>query len=369
MPSNNAFMARAESTVTRVARKTSKKPKSSAKPIGIVVGSLILIVIVAAVWLTYGSGTAPSSVSTTGTSASVSTTKTLATTRVNTAITATTERISALPATPTCTGLNASQTADNNRVSAAGVKDAFYDYQFWYYPVSSQSSLSFNVVAQPKTDAYGFGPLLAVNGATAGGYWYQVGLSYNFWKYGGIHHLDGFQMFYQVYENDNAVYPYSNGSTSPINFTTLQAGNTVTLSLSFQNGNVTMQATDQQTGQSISKSYYAYGATTFIAGNPDSNTPTSLLTEWPHVLPYLCPNTTTRFVPSSGATFHGGYISTNNWNFTGYPVNEWWKPGLPGQFTMHTPVFPFTLPTNNDVYYLNYLGVGSYVESDGFFTV
>jgi hypothetical protein len=351
------------SAPVRVARRPrKKKSRSNGKTVGMLVVALVVVLAVAAAWVAYGGGSAPAPTSTTGTSA---------TTRVNTVVTAKFEPISALPLDPTCTGLNASQTADNTRVAASGLKYAYYDTQYWYYFNNNQQSVSYNVIAQPRTDTYGYGPALFVNGLTDKGYWYQAGLTYNWWRFAGKGYTKGFQMFYQVYNSHTAqpVYPYANGSTSPLNFTTLHEGDTVTLSLSIQGGVVIMKATDVQSGETLVKNYTSFGASYFAAADPKGNYPTSLMTEWPHVLPFLCMTTSTQFTSTAGQSFAGGWVETNVWNFTGYAINEWWESWQPGQFRMHTAVIPFIFSSTDEAYYLNYMGLGSYVESDGFYTM
>ena len=270
---------------------------------------------------------------------------------------------------PTCSGLNGSQLAANQRVIKSGLRAAYYDTQYWLDLQGNQPSLSFSVQAQAKIDSFGYGPGLMVNGVTGQGYWYQVGLTYNWWNYTGLGYAHGFQMFYQVYstQTGNAVYPYSNGSTSPISFKTLQSGDTVTLSLTIVNDQVMMQAKDLQTGETIAKSYPAFGSTYFSSTNPQSDYTTGVLTEWPHVVPYFCPATLTQFTSNSG-TIGSGWVQTNVWNFTGYPRSEWWENGpFPNQFRMHTPPVSFTI-TSSQQFYVDYLGLGSVVSEDRFTT-
>jgi len=67
-------------------------------------------------------------------------------------------------------------------------------------------------------------------------------------------------------------------------------GDTILLSLSFSNGNVIMQGTDQTTGAHAQVSYTAASATTFIGSSPAPGNSngffTGLMTEWYHTTPY-----------------------------------------------------------------------------------
>ncbi len=56
---------------------------------------------------------------------------------------------------------------------------ATYDQQVFMIFDQSFSSLSVNVTAVEQTDGNGYGPSYLLNGVTNDGYWYQVGLSWN----------------------------------------------------------------------------------------------------------------------------------------------------------------------------------------------
>lgn len=211
---------------------------------------------------------------------------------------------------------------------------------------------------------------MLVNGATDRGYWYQVGLAYNWWNYGGEGYAPGFDMFYQVWNisSGQAVYPSTDGSTSPVPFNSLKAGDKVALSLTFEQGDVAMNAQDLNSSETITSNYTSFGATYFVDAKESPAFPTSLLTEWPHVLPYLCLNDEVSFRPAQG-NFSSGWLQEDEWNFTGYPPDEWWDSSLKGQFVIYTPWQPFDLPSASELFLLSYLGVGIFVTSESFTTM
>ncbi len=157
-----------------------------------------------------------------------------------------------------------------------------YDEQLGMTFTQDSGSLAYTVtaVAQKGTDNYG--PAYLLNGLGNTGYWYQVGLSYN-WDPGVA---TGFQLAYSVFDpSGNLVLPATNGAglatISPVN-----PGDSVLLSLSFSNGNVIMQGTDRNTGAQAQETYTASGATVFsgVASAPSNAQGffSGLMTEWYH---------------------------------------------------------------------------------------
>jgi len=148
------------------------------------------------------------------------------------------------------------------------------------------TSLAINVTAVEQSGGTGIGPGYLLNGLSNSGYWYQVGLSWN-WNPGS-----GFDMLYDVFDpNGNSIYPANGGGglnslSGPVN-----AGDTVLLNLYFDNstGNVVMYIYDYNTGASASETYSTEGATNFQGSNSASNGNgffTGLMTEWYHTNPY-----------------------------------------------------------------------------------
>ena len=168
-----------------------------------------------------------------------------------------------------------------------------YDEQVGVTFTQSFASIEYNVTAMPQTDpALGTGPAYLVNGLSNKGYWYQVGVSWD-WAPGDTLGT-GLAMSYEVFDtHGNSVYPTDGQGglgafSGPVN-----PGDIVLLDLYFSNssGDVVMQAYDVSTGASASEAYPAFGATYFVglpASVANSNGFfTGLMTEWYHGLPYF----------------------------------------------------------------------------------
>ena len=160
-----------------------------------------------------------------------------------------------------------------------------YDEQLGTTFTQNFTSLAFITTATAQTGTDGYGPAYLVNGLGNTGYWYQVGLAYD-WDGNAT---TGFQLAYEVFNSSGrSVYPASGGGMAA--FSPVNAGDTILLSLSFANGNVVMQGTDQTTGAQAQKTYSAMGATSFT-GSPaaianSNGFFTGLMTEWWHTAPY-----------------------------------------------------------------------------------
>jgi hypothetical protein len=161
-----------------------------------------------------------------------------------------------------------------------------YDEQLGMTFTQDFSSMEYNVTAVEQVDpTLGTGPGYLLSGVSTTGYWYQVGLSWD-WSVG-----TGFQMSYEVFDSlGNSIFP-SNGGGGLAPFTgTVNAGDTVTLNLYFNgSGQVVLLAMDTTTGASAQEVYSAVGSTYFV-GQPtgDSNSNgyfTGLMTEFYHGAP------------------------------------------------------------------------------------
>ena len=161
-----------------------------------------------------------------------------------------------------------------------------YDEQLGLTFTQGFYSMLYNVTAVPQVDAgSGTGPAYLLNGLTSSGYWYQVGVSWD-WSPG-----EGFGMNYEVFGPSGAsIYPSSAGSgveqfSGPVN-----PGDPVSLNLYFSSGEVVMLAVDNATHAYAQETYSAEGATSFV-GIPSSTANyngffTGLMTEWYHGSPY-----------------------------------------------------------------------------------
>jgi hypothetical protein len=135
-----------------------------------------------------------------------------------------------------------------------------YDEQVGVTFTQNFSKLAFNVTAVAFSDPNGVGPGYLVNGLTDHGYWYQVGLSYD-WPLASSGFNPGFSMNYEVFDDTGVSVDPSNGGGGLKPFNGLvNARDTVLLSLSFASGSVVMRAMDLQTGAASSHSYSAQGS-------------------------------------------------------------------------------------------------------------
>ena len=158
--------------------------------------------------------------------------------------------------------------------------NATYDQQIAFIYGPDYSSLSTNVVMVEQSDADGFGPSYLLNGLSTAGYWYQVGVSYNWPLASGTGYSPGVHFAWEVFTP-------SGSTTTPLltNFSgAVNANDNITLSLTFSGGNVVMSARDVNTGAFASHSYSAFGASLFNGRNSVNNPKffTGLMTEWYH---------------------------------------------------------------------------------------
>lgn len=170
---------------------------------------------------------------------------------------------------------------------------ALYDEQLGITFTQNFTSMAYNVTAVAQNDSYGYGPAYLLNGLSNSGYWYQVGLSYD-WPYAyptGGGYNRGFNMNYEVFNaSGDSVFP-SNGWGGLLPFLgQVNSGDSVLLRLYFSNSDVTMYAKDWNTGAIANMTYTDEGANYFM-GSPNSAIDnngffTGLMTEWYHVNPY-----------------------------------------------------------------------------------
>src|SRR6267378_2934511 len=118
----------------------------------------------------------------------------------------------------------------------ASTGPVLYDEQLSLSFVESFTDLAVNVAAVQQCGSDGLGPAYLLNGLSDSGYWYQVGLAYNWPLASGTSYSSGFHFIWEVF--------YPNGSTSnpvlsriPDN---VNQGDIVRLSLSFSGGSVFM---------------------------------------------------------------------------------------------------------------------------------
>jgi parallel beta-helix repeat protein len=165
-----------------------------------------------------------------------------------------------------------------------------YDEQLSLTFTQNFTSIAYNVTAVQQVDSYGYGPAYLLNGVTDKDYWYQVGVSFD-WPYGNGGYVAGFQLSYEVWNNeDGSIFP-SNGGGGLENFNgSVNNGDNILLTLNFSSGDVVMKAYDWSTGASAEVTYTAVGASRFLGetGGPydAEGYSTSLMTEWWHPYAY-----------------------------------------------------------------------------------
>lgn len=172
------------------------------------------------------------------------------------------------------------------------ISSSIYDEQIGLTFTQNFTSMEYNVTAVKQTDpTLGDGPAYLLSGVSSTGYWYQVGVSWD-WE-PGENLGTGFDMNYEVFDNSgNSTFP-ADGQGGVLAFSgPVNAGDVILLNLYFSNSsqNVVMLAEDTNTGASVSEVYSNMGATYFV-GLPDSFADqngffTGLMTEWYHGVPY-----------------------------------------------------------------------------------
>jgi hypothetical protein len=146
----------------------------------------------------------------------------------------------------------------NARVSSNPCANNPCDEQLFLVLGESFSSLTYNVTAVRQTDpGTGFGPGYLLNGLTESGYWYQVGLGYD-WCCSNAN--SGFRFLEDIGTSQQVLPITESTLPGPVN-----EGDSVELSLSFNNANqVVMYLYDWNTGTSETTYFPAYGADSFV---------------------------------------------------------------------------------------------------------
>lgn len=240
--------------------------------------------------------------------------------------TSTTGSAGGLNAPPSlCADFTPAQELINAKVangSAAGFPG--YDEQLWLgFEQNFTSSLSYNVTLRAQNDSLGFGPVYLLNGVTDAGYWYQVGVGWNFASGNGVQYNPGFTFLYEVWSTTTSspVFP-TVGGTTPERFFA-QDGDLVLLDLNMTiPGRVSMTAFDWNTSAEASATYGAFGASQFL-GFKDriSGFPTSLLTEWYHSLPYFCSDEPAVY-SNDAVALSAAWLRIDEWNLTGISSSQ-----------------------------------------------
>src|SRR5437667_2215283 len=144
---------------------------------------------------------------------------------------------------------------------SSSIPPANYDEQLGTTFTQNFVSIAYNVTAIAQSDTNGYGPAYLLNGLGSTGYWYQVGISYD-WPFTAGGYNPGFGMNYEVFDSQGAsVFPSSGGGLSSIQ---VNPGDMVLLNLYFSGRNVVMLARDWNTGSTASHTFSAARATSFL---------------------------------------------------------------------------------------------------------
>ena len=197
---------------------------------------------------------------------------------------------------------------------------ANYDEQLGITFAQSFTSLEYNVTAVEQTDpTLDTGPAYLLNGLSNNGFWYQVGVSWNWGP--GQEPGTGFDMNYEVFDSiGNSVFPANGGGLTAFSGT-VNEGDIVVLNLYFNNSSqVVMLAEDLTTGAYAQQVYSAEGSSYFTGlPNAIANSNgffTGLMTEWYHGAPYYSNLQSTVYTTnlgiSSGWMWMDEYNPNNN---------------------------------------------------------
>jgi hypothetical protein len=155
-----------------------------------------------------------------------------------------------------------------------------FDEQLSLTFTENSSTLSVNVTAPAQSDGYGVAYLL--NGLSDKGYWYQVGVS---WQWFGF---QGFAAIFDVWDPNGSTVSAFQGGAALIGLNSNDF-DTFELSIRFLNDSVIMSVVDLNTSSQASLKERTFGANTFIG---DTLSPlyhgyfSGLMTEMYHNKPY-----------------------------------------------------------------------------------
>jgi len=129
---------------------------------------------------------------------------------------------------------------------------------------SDTSLLIYNVTAVAQNNSLGLGPAYLLNGLADNGYWYQVGVAYNW--YPNLDSGRGFSLIYAVFApNGSIIFPLNSNSAGLQRFNgTVKNGDLIQLTLDIEDGRIYMSAYDYNTGATSFISYLSYNATRFL---------------------------------------------------------------------------------------------------------
>jgi hypothetical protein len=209
-----------------------------------------------------------------------------------------------------------------------------WDEQIAELFTQNSTDLAFNVTATAQAGTDGHGPAYFLNGLSNNGYWYQVGLSYNW--YPDSTPGSGFYMTYQVWHEKTSIFPGIFSGFYPgvglLSFSnSVNPGDKVLirLYLNTSNNTVTMYAHDWNTNSSAIKPYTAEAATEFIGNTShvgsSNGTFTGLMTEQYHTGQYNGTEQPVNYtiVTQFDSSIPPSFLFIDEYNYSG--PGEWGK--------------------------------------------
>jgi hypothetical protein len=223
----------------------------------------------------------------------------------------------------------------SDQLGPATPPPAVYDEQLALIFSQNFTSIAYNVTAVEQADGYGYGPAYLLNGLSNAGYWYQVGLCWD-WPYAAGGYAAGFYAVYAVFNsNGNVVFPPRGGAKLDSFNASVNDGDAVLLNLNFSGGNIVMDVYDWNTSAYSVETYGAIGATYFEGLGSASNSNgffTGLMTEWYHVNPYYGSEEAVTYSDSAFA-LSSAWMLADEWNtnngtvlFSGYQIVSYSNP-------------------------------------------
>jgi hypothetical protein len=197
-----------------------------------------------------------------------------------------------------------------------------YDEQAILFDPISSASVSSSVNVSSQTDAQGYGAAFLANAESSAGYWYQVGVAFD-WGWGSGY-LPGFVFIYSMYAPGTP-------SNSPTSICMVRAdllqNEPVLLAIAVSSGTVLVSLSQPSVGLLDSALFSSYGASTLegTSGASPSGFFTGWMTEWRHAATYYGPSANAAYSiqPSqSTAYFAIGEYDTSNGDTVFGQVNE-----------------------------------------------
>jgi hypothetical protein len=158
-----------------------------------------------------------------------------------------------------------------------------YDEQAILFDPISTSSVLANANVSSQTDSQGYGAAFLVNAESTTGYWYQVGVAYDWgWESG---YLPGFAVIYSMYAPSTAS---SNPTALCMERPSLLQDEPVLLQIQITSGTVLLTVSQTGPGQIAAVLFSSYGASTFEGTSNASQYGffTGWMTEWDHTDAY-----------------------------------------------------------------------------------